>query len=369
MKAQEFKALSLFAGAGGMDIGVRMAGFKVLAEIEVDPYCCSTLLAAAEREQLDTTVIQADIRQVDPAELMVQLGIKRGQMDLLFGGPPCQAFSQIGKQASLEDERGMLLFQMVRFAEALNPKVIMIEQVKGLLSAKGHQGLRGEVFQMLLEDLDRLGYVPKWRVIKAADYGVPQLRERVFTVAMKKSNTFHFPTPTHAPTESASPLFELSPYVTVGQALSGLGEPAPKNGCVPKDSHVDVTPKGDRYRINGVPEGSFLAAQRHLPQQQLRNLTKKDTTKFLRLGFNKPSNTLRCGEIFFHPTENRYLTPREYMRLHGYPDDYELRGPVRSRSGRVRDLDQHRQVANSVPPPLAHAVASQIMKVLNGETV
>ena len=352
-----------------MDIGVRDAGFTVLAEIEIDPHCCSTLRAAVEREKRDTTVIQADVRQVDPVELMRQVGIKEGQLALLFGGPPCQAFSQIGKQASLEDERGMLLFQMVRFADVMKPKAIMIEQVKGLLSAKGHEGRRGEVFQMLLDDLDRLGYMAKWKVVKAADYGVPQLRERVFTVAMRRPNSFHFPTPTHSSVESASPLFELSPYVTVGQALSGLGAPASKNGHLPNDSHVDVTPKGDRHRIHGVPEGSYLAAQRHLPPEQLRNLSKKDTTKFLRLGFDKPSNTLRCGEIFFHPKEDRYLTPREYMRLHGYPDGYELRGPVRSRSGRVRDLDQHRQIANSVPPPLARAVASQIMAALNGKTV
>jgi len=115
-----------------------------------------------------------------------------------------------------------------------------------------------------------------------------------------------------------------------------------------------------------VPEGCYLSAQVHLPEEQRRNLQKKDTTKFLRASRSRPSNTLRCGEIFFHPTEDRYLTPRECMRIHGYPDSYVLKGPVRGRSGRVRYLDQHRQVANSVPPPLAGLLAANVAKVLDG---
>lgn len=117
-------------------------------------------------------------------------------------------------------------------------------------------------------------------------------------------------------------------------------------------------------RIHGVPEGAHLAAQHHLPAEQRCNLTKKDTTKFRRLSRNDLALTLRCGEIFFHPTEDRYLTPREYMRLHGYPDDYVLKGPIRGRSGRVRNLDQHRQIANSVPPPVAKTIGKEILRTI-----
>lgn len=164
--------------------------------------------------------------------------------------------------------------------------------------------------------------------------------------------------------EETGSLFGLTPYVTVGEVLTGLKPPTHKTEQAHDICHVDVTPAGDRQRIHGVPEGSFLAGQHHLPKEQRRNLTAKDTTKFLRLARNRPANTLRCGEIFFHPNEDRYLTPREYMRIHGYPDDYTLRGPIRGRSGRVRELDQHRQVANSVPPPLAQAIGQEIIKVL-----
>jgi DNA (cytosine-5)-methyltransferase 1 len=314
-------------------------------------------------------VIEDDIRLVDPKALMSQLKLKPGELDLLCGGPPCQAFSQIGKQEALADERGLLLFQMSRFAKAFKPKAILMEQVKGLLSAKDEEGNRGKVFESLLTELQDLGYVSKWQVINAAEFGIPQLRKRVFVVATRKPNGFEFPLPTHAPAEETLALFGLPPYTTVGEVLKGLPHPTDKNGKGRDCCHIDVTPAGDKFRIKGVPEGSFLAAQKHLPKEQRQNLTVKDTTKFLRASRYKPANTLRCGEIFFHPTEDRYLTPREYLRIHGYPDSYVLRGPIRGRSGRVRALDQHRQVANSVPPPLARILTEQIKKVLDANNI
>lgn len=363
VKNKSRKAISLFSGCGGMDIGVKTAGFHVLACIEIDKYCCETLQYNIEKDASNTKVYHKDIREINPNDLMHDLNIKKNELDLLFGGPPCQAFSQIGKQKSLEDERGMLLFQIPRFAEILLPKSILIEQVAGLLSAKGYNGNRGEVFELFIKELESLGYIPKWKTIMAADHGVAQLRKRLFIVATLGKNGFDFPQPTHS-SDGEESLFPLPKYKTVGEALKGLGKPSKKNEINRDDSHVDVTPKGDLFRINGVPEGSFLAAQTHLPKEQVRNLTKKDTTKFLRLSRKKPSNTLRCGEIFFHPTQNRYLTPREYMRIHGYPDDYKLKGPIKGRSGVARFLDQHRQIANSVPPPIAEEIAKKILDII-----
>jgi len=364
MAEPRMTAISLFSGAGGIDIGVQKAGFEVLACIEVDPHCCETLRAAATREQRNTRIIEGDIRTVDPEKLMNDLALKPGDLDLLCGGPPCQAFSQIGKRQCLDDERGMLLFEMTRFAEVFRPKAILIEQVKGLLNAPNQSGKIGGVFEILLERLQSLDYVPKWKVILAADYGVPQMRQRVFIVSTQKPNGFEFPPATHGHSKHTASLFPLLPYVTVGEALEGLNGPKSADSYQPEDSHIDITPEGDRRRIHGVPEGSHLAKELHLPTDQRRNLTKKDTTKFRRLSRTEPSNTLRCGEIFFHPIEDRYLTPREYMRIHGYPDDYFLKGPIRGRSGRVRHLDQHRQVANSVPPPIARILAESIRRTL-----
>lgn len=346
-----------------MDIGVIQAGFDIRACVEIDPYCCETLHTAVTREQRRTRIIEDDIRNLNPIDLMRELCMEPGDLDLLCGGPPCQTFSQIGKRKCLEDERGMLLFEMTRFAEAFHPKAILIEQVKGLLNAPDRSGKIGGVFEQLLERLQALDYVPKWKVILAADYGVPQMRERVFIISTLKYYEFEFPLPTHCDSKQTLPLFPLPPYLTVGKALKGLGEPKPKSEQT-DDSHVDVTPAGDRQRIHGVPEGSHLAKELHLPAEQRCKLTKKDTTKFRRLSRQEPAITLRCGEIFFHPTQDRYLTPREYMRLHGYPDEYFLKGPIRGRSGRVRHLDQHRQVANSVPPPIAHVLSLSIKRAL-----
>jgi DNA (cytosine-5)-methyltransferase 1 len=357
-------AVSLFSGAGGMDIGIQQAGFNILACVENDPYCCETLRVNVQREGRDTLIAEEDIRKIDPLQVLDILRIEPGDLDLLCGGPPCQAFSQIGKRLSLNDERGMLLFEMTRFAKVLRPKAILIEQVKGLLNALDHDGRPGGVFEMLLNELRDLGYVSKWKVVHAVDYGVPQMRQRVFIVCMLERNSFAFPMPTHVASSNDLPLFGLPQYRTVGDVLEGLPSPVTKEDYQGEDSHVDITPAGDKRRIHGVPEGAHLAAQLHLSVEQRCNLTRKDTTKFRRMHRNEPAITLRCGEVFFHPIEDRYLTVREYMRIHTYPDSYILKGAIRGRSGRVRLLDQYRQVANSVPPLVAKQIAEAIRQAL-----
>ncbi len=353
-----FTAVSLFSGGGGMDLGVEAAGFINLASVEFDHNAAETLRFNAQRRNPSLKVIEADISTVDP------LSLAKPGIDLLHGGPPCQAFSLIGKRGSLSDARGLLLFEMVRFAAALKPKAILLEQVKGLLSAPDENGERGGVFKRFTNQLEELGYSIKWSVLCAADYGVPQTRERVFIIAMKGNNGFSFPTPTFDANPEETPLFKLKPYVGAGEVLKGLPKPVKKGEIPIFPNHIDATPDRDRERIHPVREGGFLAGTLEASAELRKNLTKKDTTKYRRLHRLEPSLTLRCGEIFFHPFEDRYITPRECLRLHGYPDDHILYGPVRSRSGTVRSLDQHRLVANSVPPPLAKAIAEQIAKVL-----
>jgi DNA (cytosine-5)-methyltransferase 1 len=338
-----------------MDLGVKQAGFEILAGIEIDPYCCETLRANFAPT---SRVIESDVRTVDPSALRGELGLDPGDLDLLCGGPPCQPFSQIGLRGGLQDDRALLLFEMVRFAEAFRPKAILMEQVKGVLTAAGSDGERGSIFAELMSQLEALDYTIEWRIVNSADYGVPQRRERLILAATQKGLEFSFPELSH------------SIAVSVGEALRDLSmQPPQLNGHAPPDSHVDVTPEGQRRRIHDVPEGQWLAKQLHLPVEVRQTLKRKDTTKFRRLSRSEPSLTLRCGEIFFHPVRDRYLTPREYMRLHGFPDSHVLRGPVRSRSGQAKFLDQHRQVANSVPPPVARAVAAQLQKaILRKET-
>lgn len=311
-------SVSLFSGGGGMDIGVEMAGFSHLACVEFDHNAAETLRLNVRRLKAQTKVIEADIRTVDP------LSLSDPGIDLLHGGPPCQAFSLIGKRGSLCDERGMLLFEMVRFTRALRPRALLLEQVKGLLSAPNEKGEKGGVFRVFTKQLEELGYCVKWAILCAADYGVAQLRERVFIVATPGINGFSFPPPTHAESKEDMPLFPMDLYVGIGSVINDLPRPAAKGSTPVVPNHVDVTPDRDRERIHPVPEGGFLSGTPNAPPELKRNLTKKDTTKYRRHHRLEPSLTLRCGEIFFHPTEDRYLTPREYLRIHGYPDSHVL---------------------------------------------
>lgn len=352
-------ALSIFSGCGGMDIGVEKAGFKVISAIEKDLHASASLSNWYQNQGRKDIVITDDIRNIDPVDFTDK------KIDLLFGGPPCQAFSVAGKRNALKDERGQLLFEVVRFASMIKPKGIIVEQVKGLLSAVDEKGEKGAVFTRFVNELSHLGYVIKWQVLNSADYGIPQKRQRLFIVATLDKNGFKFPNPTHSPKSKSNLLFPVPAYSGVARYLMDLPDPVRKGEQEEVLNHIDVTPDRDKERISFVPEGGHLAAQRGLaPDEVVMKLSKKDTTKYRRLKFSEPSLTLRGGEIFFHPTDDRYLTPREYLRIHTFPDDYELKGPIRSRSGSVKDLDQHRQVANSVPPKLAELVAEQLIKVI-----
>lgn len=364
---QPYTSISLFSGIGGLDEGLHQAGFSPLLCCEIDPNASESLRNWLESKNLGCPVFD-DVKKLDPHELREELGFVPGQLDLLAGGPPCQSFSLIGKRGSLDDERGMLLFEMVRFAEAFMPKTILIEQVRGLVSASGMDNKRGSVLKLLVEQLEELGYQVAHKILRAADYGVPQLRDRLFIIATRGAG-FAFPAPTHLPAEQVSHLStglfesELKLYQTVRSAIEDLPPPTAKGEPEIFSNHVDITPDRDIERITGVPEGDYLARQMHLPESQRRRLNpKKDTTKFRRLAWDEPSLTLRGGEAFYHPTENRYLTPREFMRIHSFSDEHVLSGPIRGRSGTFRTLDQHRQVANAVPPPLAKALGEALVE-------
>ena len=325
------KAISLFSGAGGLDLGLAEVGIETLACVEIDRHCVSTL-------QRNTTAraLPVDVRSLDPYAVANSVGVS--QIDVLHGGPPCQPFSQIGKRNGSEHKDGLLIFEFLRWVRELQPAWFIIEQVKGLLA---HRGL----MNALVTHSDLAGYSVQSQTINALDFGVPQQRERVIFVGSR---------------QSANVLNGLK-RTTFARAIGDALETLPPVGSGAVSNHIDVTPARDRERISYVKEGEWLSKSA-APPDIIRNLTRKDTTKYRRLHRSQPSLTLRCGEIFYHPIEDRYLTPREYMRIHGFPDYYELAGPIRRRTGQVSNLDQHRQVANSVPPPLAAAVGQAILE-------
>lgn len=362
--------VSLFSGIGGLDEGLHKAGFSPIFCSELDEYARASLSKWLTKKGL-RPVLNEDITSVTPHKIKKDLNLKVGELDLLAGGPPCQAFSLIGKRKSLEDDRGQLLFKMLDFARVLKPKAVLIEQVKGLLSAKGEDGIAGSALKEVIAELESYGYSVNYKVLRAADYGVAQLRDRVFIVGLRGKSQFQFPVPTHFPNQAENSLkfTDKNTYQTLSDVIGNLAPPVRKGDEVLINGHVDATPARDCERINGVPEGECLARQLHLPADQRQRLDpKKDTTKFRRMAWGLPALTLRGGEAFYHPTENRYLTPREYMRIHGFEDDHILIGPIRARSGSVKNLDQHRQVANAVPPPLAKAVGSEIFRYLENKS-
>ena len=337
------KALSLFSGAGGMDIGITKAGFENVCSIEMDPHCAATLRRNSSR----MAVWQVDVRAIDPKRALDTLGLEKGDVALLHGGPPCQPFSQIGHKRGLRDPRGQLAFEMIRFADALRPSAVMLEQVPTFLNAQAADGMT--VLDVMREAFWSIGYETYASVLNALDFDVPQRRKRAVIAAVLKGQPFTFPVP-DLPIRA----------MTAGDALDGLPKAVLPNKKPLAHNHVDVTPDRDRYRISFVPEGQWLSKAEGAPPDVVQRLTPKDSTKFRRLDRNKPSLTLRCGEALYHPLEDRYITPREAARIQGFPDAHVLEGPIRRRTGVVKDLDQHRQVANAVPPPLARAVASSV---------
>lgn len=325
------RAISLFSGAGGLDLGLAEVGIETLACVEIDRHCVSTL-----QKNTKALALAADARSLDPHAVMHSTGVSK--IDILHGGPPCQPFSQIGKRNGSEHKDGLLVFEFMRWVRELQPRFFVVEQVKGLLA-------HSDLLNALATHSDAAGYDIQRQTVNALDFGVPQQRERVLFVGSR---------------EGANILGALKRTAFV-RAIGDAIETLPPVGSDAIPNHIDVTPARDRERISYVKEGEWLSKS-DAPPDIIRNLTRKDTTKYRRLHRNQPSLTLRCGEIFYHPVEDRYLTPREYMRLHGFPDYYELAGPIRRRTGQVSNLDQHRQVANSVPPPLAAAVGQAILE-------
>ncbi|MCA1992612.1 MAG: DNA (cytosine-5-)-methyltransferase [Coleofasciculus sp. S288] len=213
---RSLKAFSLFSGAGGMDIGADYTG-RIETRIALDCWsdACATLRGFFRKP---VCVLEKDISSIkDPLGLWQDTSGEVDAPDLVFGGPPCQAFSQAGKQKGLKDCRGSMIFEFLRFVECLNPPFFVMENVSNL---KGIGG--GSLYQQILENMKNLGYNVSVGLLLAADFGVPQLRRRLFFLGCRKDvGSINLPMPTHS---TELELFSLTPYVTVGEAFADLPE-------------------------------------------------------------------------------------------------------------------------------------------------
>lgn len=374
-----FTVISLFSGAMGLDIGLEQTGrFQTLAAVEEVPSFCETIRKNAEADRIGNgsmRVYEGDIRCLDPLDVLSDLGLKPGEVDLVVGGPPCQAFSTNGRRGSVEDPRGTLLWEFLRFIDAIRPSFFLMENVRGLMSAalqhrptaerpeKGGPPLNdreqpGSVVQEFIRDLSG-GYRMDVFEVNAVNYGAPQLRERVFFIGNRVDCVVDFPDPTHGLVAVGSTQDELFadekvtllPYKNLGEALRGLSEKDPvRLEFSPRKQHfLDMVPPGGNWR--SLP-----------PEVAEESMGKSYFIKggrsgwWRRLSLDLPSPTIvtmpnHASTALCHPTETRALTLRECARVQEFPDDWEFCG---------RPTEQFAQVGNAVPVRLGE-VAGQVL--------
>jgi len=218
------KIISLFSGAGGMDIGFGMAGFQTAVAVEYDKSCCETL----KKNNPSLAIIQGDISNVKTSEILEAGGLKVMEAALVVGGPPCQSFSLAGKRMGMEDPRGKLVLEFIRVVRESLPKVFVMENVKGMVNwEKGRaiQAIMNEISEPIVFKNKKYTYDVSIAVLNAADYGVPQLRERVFLVGNRMGKKFQFPEQTHCKQLGGTiDLFNKTKktYTTVWDAIGDL---------------------------------------------------------------------------------------------------------------------------------------------------
>ncbi len=351
------RAISLFTGVGGLDFGFEAAGFETAVAVEMDAVSCRTL-----RLNRNWPVIERDIHQVSSRELLRIARLKKGQADVLIGGPPCQPFSKSGYWARgdalrLQDPRADTLDAYLRILRDTQPKSFLLENVYGLAYRGKSEGLKRILVG--IEQINRetgSNYRPVWEVLDAASYGVPQHRERVFIVASRDGKAFKFPKISHGAKDDLLVGADIEPYHTAWDALGDLPErpndPTLKMGGKWADLLPSI-PEGENYLWHTARGGG-------LPLFGWRT---RYWSFLLKLAKNRPSWTIQAqpGPATgpFHWT-NRRLSTQELCRLQTLPDG------LRFDCGRN---DVQRMVGNAVPSLVAEVIAREIRGQLLGKPV
>lgn len=369
-----YKVIDLFAGVGGLSFGfAHDPDFEILAANEILPQ----MSQAYSSNHPTVKMYNKDIKDFSLDDLSKDLGVKKGDIDIVVGGPPCQAYSTVGKR-STDDPRGKLFHEYYRILKELKPKMFVYENVKGLLSMQG-----GDLIKTIISLFESIGYHMQMRLLNAADYGTPQIRERVIIVGTLDSRPFKYPKPTHYDPEFGRPADPtLKPYVTLGEAIGDLpsiktGESATEYACEPQNDYQRAMRANAPAEIqeHEVPRNNakLVAIMEALPDggcpkdipEELRP-NSGFANCYCRLWWNRPSTTItrnlgcpsssRC----IHPRDPRPLSTREGARLQGFPDDYIFCG---SRG------DKHLQIGNAVPTFLSRAIKNSVKSYLKGEDI
>lgn len=332
---KNYNVLELFAGAGGLAIGLEQSGIKCAALNEIDKWACETL----RNNRPNWNVLEGDIKDFDFSEY-------ENQVEIVTGGFPCQAFSYAGKKLGLEDARGTLFYEFARVVKEVNPLICVGENVKGLLS---HD--KGKTLEGMISILDEIGYnVVPVQVLKAINYKVPQKRERLILVGIRKDIEveYEYPTPYNV-------IYNLSDALKKGKLYD---TDVPKSGGSKYPEHKKqildlVPPKGYWRDLPLDIQKEYMGKSFYLGGGK--------TGMARRIGWDEPSLTLTCSPAQkqterCHPDETRPFTVREYARIQTFPDDWNFAGSI---------SQQYKQIGNAVPCNLGKELGYSIIKFLN----
>lgn len=332
---KRYNVVELFAGAGGLALGLEKAGFEEVGLVEIDPNPCNTL----RKNRPNWNVIEGDVVKI------AEDGIKKYlpeniEIDLLSGGYPCQSFSYAGHRMGLDDVRGTMFYYYAKILEELKPKMFLAENVKGLVT---HD--KGKTIRTMVEVFSDIGYRVTWKVLKALDYNVAQKRERIVIIGIRndidKSIEFKYPRPC-----------EYKPVLS-----DVLKNVPPSQGAKypPKKAKVlDLVPAGGCWV--DLPEE---VAKEYMGSSYYSGGGRRGMAR--RISWNEPCLTLTCSPAQkqterCHPDETRPFTTREYARIQSFPDEWQFEGSM---------LSVYKQIGNAVPVELAKAVGKAIIATLN----
>lgn len=378
MDGRDLSHISLFTGAGGLDLGIERAGFTTLVAVERDKHAQATLENNREHFHYPKFHLLDDVNEVTGEDLLAAAGVRFGDLGLLSGGPPCQTFSTAGHRRSIADPRGSLFGRFLELVGEVQPRFFVLENVRGVLSAAlRHRPLaeRGEGYPPLEADeelgsflelviLPRITKVLEYQVayglINAADYGVPQVRQRVVFVGSREHELGE-----EVVNPSLSGLVPATHSEEGGDGLRGWETLGAALACLPQGETEGARYSPTRAAVmEKVPPGkNWRFLRDHWGEEYLREVMggayKSSGGKvgfWRRLNFNKPCPTLPASPIqkatsLCHPDETRPLSVREYARVQQFPDEYLLAGPTRSK---------YVQIGNAVPVGQAYAVGSAV---------
>lgn len=315
--------LELFAGAGGLALGLEKAGLNHEALIEIDKDCVLTL----KRNNPDWNVIQSDVKEIDFSQF---------SPDIVAGGFPCQSFSLAGKREGLKDERGLLFFEFLRAIEEIRPKLFLAENVEGL---KRHD--KGKTLEIMIEEFEKLGYNVQYKVLNAVEHGVPQKRKRLFIIGTLAGLEFNYPKKNNKIYTIKDALEDVPESEGTGYSENKrkIMELIPPGGCwVDLPENLQKEYMGKSYYSGGGKRGM---ARRMSWNEPCLTLTTSPSQK----------QTERC-----HPDEVRPFTVREYARIQTFPDEWQFNGGLTS---------QYKQIGNAVPVKLAECMGKEIIKSFN----